>query len=201
MIKLIGRFLVFIILFNFLLIYIGCTSSTELTKRKTHEIILSNKYYNSENSDLLIKIPANWTEVKDNTNRLIDFWLVSPKKNSAIIFVPITFDKENKSTSIKENLQFLLKTEYQLKQNTINSFVLLNKIQTFHLNNLWFSGFRYKVNGNEKRLILFGNGNKYFECIAYYDNNYKPTKDELKYLFNTQNLVLSTVRIRKISNF
>ena len=197
----IGRFFIFIVSISFLFIYVSCSSSTESTKRKTTKILLSNKYYESEISDLLVKVPTNWTEVKDNTNHIIDFWLVSPQKNSAIIFIPITLDKENKSTSIEKNLDFLLKTEYQLKQNAINNFSLLNKIQTFQLNKLWFNGFRYKVNGNEKRLILFGNENKYFECIAYFDNNYKSTEEELKYLFNIQKLVLSTVRIRKISNF
>ena len=190
----IGKFHLFIIFLG-LFTVISCSSAIK-TINKKNEITLSNKYYKSEISNLLIKVPVGWNEIKDNTNRLIDFWMVSPQKTSSIIFIPINLNLTNEKFSNREKLKFLLKTKYKILQNTSQNFTLLNKISPYKIDNIRFNGFTYKTGKKEKRIILFGNGNKFFECIAYYNKDYEATESEIENLFKTQQLVLSTIKIK-----
>ena len=191
----IGRFITIIISF-LLFIYIVSCSSTKKTIKKNNKIVLSKSYYKSIDSGLLVKIPAGWHEIKDNTEKLFDFWLVSPDKNSTIVFVPVALNNTDKLLNDRAILEFLSETTKKIKENTNKNFQLINDIPTYKINNLWFNGFRYKTDGNDRISILFGNNGKFYESIAYFNEGYKPSKNELEYLFKIQGLVLSTVQIK-----
>jgi hypothetical protein len=192
-IQLIGRFITTITGIILLVSLVGCSSSKKTIKKN---ITLSGNYYESVNSDLLIKIPSGWNEIKDNSEKLFDFWLVSPDRNSAIVFVPVYFNSKDKLLNDRITLEFLSETTKKLKQNTNQNFYILNDIPTYKINSFWFNGFMYKIDSNERKSVLFGSNNKFYECIAYFNEEYNPTKNELENLFKVQKLVLSTVQIK-----
>ncbi len=188
----IGKFSVFVAGFLFLFSFTNCSSTKKVIKN--NNITLSKYYYDSETSDLLIKIPSGWERIVDNSQKLFDFWIVSPDKNSSIIFIPLYAD----STLLKnkKTIDFLFETNKKIKKNSINNFQFITGINTHKLNNLIFKGFVYKDNGKEKRSIIFSNGEKYYESLAYFNKSYSPTIEEIKNLFKIQDLVLSTVKIK-----
>lgn len=189
-----GKFPSIILGFVFLVLINSCSTTKRTIESK--KIMLSKNYYKSEDSHLLIKVPSGWNKIRDNSEKLFDFWLVSPNKNSTIVFVPIALDDKNNLPNNRITLEFLSKTTLQLKQSSKKKFLLLNNIQTYKSNNLWLNGFRYKLDNNERKSILFGRDNKFYECIAYFNKSYSPNKNELNHLFEIQSLVLSTVQIK-----
>ena len=189
----IGKFCVLVIVFLFLINMFGC-SSAKNTIKKNDNVTLTKNYYNSESSHLLIKIPSGWNKIKDNSEKLFDFWIVSPQKKSSIVFIPITI--ENKLNNKEDVINFLNESNKKIKRSSKDNFVLLEEIKLQKVNNLFVKGFIYKEGANIKRTIVLGNGKRFYESLAYFNKNYNPTNDEVKNLFKLQNLVLSTVEIK-----
>jgi len=173
---------------------VGCSSSQSTTEKR--DVSLSTLYHKTEKANLFYKLPKGWTEIKDNYEQLFELWLVGPKNNSTITFVPIQFENDLNEMNSSNQLQKLLNVKTNIKKASLKNFIVVEKLKEFENNNIKFGSMEYLDNSNAKRSVIFGKGNSYFECIAYFENDYKPTKIELKNLFDIQQLVLLSIQMK-----
>lgn len=172
-------------------IFIGCSSSKETTKEITSE----NKTMSKVTSkNLLLKIPDNWREINDNYNPLFEIWLINNDKNSVIGFIPIHFSDEIENYNVEEKIDMIEKLIIAKKKNVSDKLEILKK------NSIIFKypnkSFSYNIDNQFQSSIIFGNGNVFYECIAYFDKSYAPELEEIDNLINIQYKLVSESRIK-----
>jgi len=187
----------FIVVFSIgLLGFIGC-SSTKINSNENARVLFSKKYYSSDNSNLSIKIPLGWHGINDNNKKLFDVWLVSPDKNSSIVFLPLTLEINNEFKSIEDSLNFFYRLMKMQKEKKNDNFELVSETETIAKKNIFMKEYRFKINGNEKQSIIFGKNNIFYECLAFYNDTYTPTRKELDNLFYIQSSIITETKIKK----
>lgn len=89
------------------------------------------------------------------------------------------------------------KIESEIKKVSSQYFSIIEKNEKFENNKIKFISMEYLDDGNKKRSVIFGNDKSYYECIAYFDNKYKPTDNEIDNLFKIQQHVLLSLQMEK----
>ena len=84
------------------LFFLSCSSSTETTKNNI-SISPSKKLHNNS---LHFTVPSGWREIKDNSDRLFEVWLINDQSNAAISFIPIYLHNIDEN-SVDENLNII----------------------------------------------------------------------------------------------
>ena len=81
------------------LIFFGCSSSTETTKTdETDQISDSSpKIITSDNINIII--PPGWKEIEDNNEQVFEIWLINKFENAVIAFIPINLSHNLESSS------------------------------------------------------------------------------------------------------
>lgn len=185
-----------ILIFLALVLFIStsCSSSKSTTEEK--DISLSTLYHKTEKANLYYKLPSGWSEIKDNYEQLFELWLVGAKGKSTIIFIPIQFENDLIEDNTFEQLRVLLNIETNIKKASLQNHAILDKPQEFENNDIKFISMKYIDDGDTKRSVIFGKSNSFYECIAYFENDYEPTEDELNSLFDVQQRVLHSVQMK-----
>jgi len=181
-----------------LLVFSNCTSSKKTIVEK--DFSLSTLYHKTDKENLYYKLPAGWSEIKDNHEQLFDLWLVSPNNKSTITFIPIhTKNNLTKATGF-DLLQTLMKTKNKIKESSLKNFSPISKFDKFENNNIQFISMKYLDDGNIKRSVILGKDKSIYECIAYFESSYEPTDDEIAILFEVQQLVLLSLQMKNPLN-
>ena len=185
-------------LFNFSLILIvaltllGCSSSTETAKvsETTNVSDTSPKLISSNN--IKIKIPPDWKEIADNHEQLFEIWLINKLENAVIAFIPINLINYTlDTTSEQSEFETIIHIILTKKQNSGLDFEMIDeKIIPSEFEN---KSIKYLLDEQYQNSILFGYGSKYYECLAYFHEEYLPTEDEIEELFATQQEIIKNV--------
>ncbi|MCB0731122.1 MAG: hypothetical protein KDC88_08820 [Ignavibacteriae bacterium] len=176
--------LLFILIFSF-----GCSSSSETTQNNTQTSEIS--YITTNN--LKVTIPSGWKEIKDNYEQIYELWLVNDNSNASISFIPIILNSELMEKSETEKIELIKKIITTKRQNTADEFELLseqNMDSKYYMKSLQFI-----INNSIQNSIIFGDGKKYYECLAYFNKNYQPSDSEIEELFSIQNTVVQSSTI------
>lgn len=178
-----------------LFVFTNCSSSKKVVKEKPTS--LSTLYHKTEKENLYYKLPAGWTEIKDNHKQIFDLWLVSPNSKSTITFIPINLEDSFMKTTDFELLRMLVKTENKIKRTSIKNFSKIGKFEEFENNEIKFISMKYLDDDNSKRSVILGKDKSLYECIAYFESSYEPTDDEITNLFGIQQLVLLSLQMKE----
>jgi len=183
------RLFIYVILF-FLLN--DCSSSTESTSQDsnagTSPLILI------KSSNLEINTPSGWKEINDNHDKLFDIWLVDDEANASIGFIPININDDIDLLNQNEILDFLEKIVITVKNN-LAELLDANDEQIFDLK-YKVKQIRLVVDDKIQNVIIFGEGDNYFESIAYFHKEYNPTESEIKALIRTQHNIIKHSKIK-----
>jgi hypothetical protein len=171
------------------LIFIGCSSSTESTKTDETSFIAdsSPKIITSDNINIII--PPGWKEIEDNNEQIFEIWLINKFENAVIAFIPISLSHNLESSSEQSELDIIEQILITKKKNSGVDFELIEErvIGSDYEN----KSIMYLLDDKYQNSILFGNGIKYYECIAYFHDEYLPSDEEVKDLFATQQEIVS----------
>lgn len=169
-----------------LLILIGCSSSKETSVEISN---ITSKPIYTKTSNLTIKIPSGWSKIEDNYEKLFDIWLVNKTNNAVIAFIPIHLDENININSEEEGLEIIKNIMVIKKKSSSEKFEIIEE-KTVHAN-YKNNSFKYLINDKLQNSILFGKEGIYYECIAYFKNDYEPDLSDIKDLIQLQEEVLS----------
>ena len=103
------------------IILAACSSQT--TKNSSIE----KQYENiAASSNLQIKIPHGWKEIKDNNEQLFDIWLVDDQYNSSIVFIRIYLSEKLNFTRDEDKLDTVADIIMAKKRSTTESFKIVS---------------------------------------------------------------------------
>ena len=185
-----------ILIFLALVLSISTSCSSSKSTAEEKDVSLSTLYHKTEKANLYYKLPSGWSEIKDNYEQLFDLWLVGGKGKSTITFIPIQFENDLIEDNTFEQLRILLNVETNIKKTSLQNYAILEKPKEFGNNNIKFISMKYLDDGDTKRSVIFGKSNSFYECIAYFENDYAPTEVELNSLFDIQQRVLHSVQMK-----
>lgn len=172
-------------------LFISCSSSTETSKKGETNAIddSSPKLITSDNIN--IKIPPNWREIADNNEPIFEIWLINKFENAVISFIPINLTHNLVSSDEQSELEIIKQIILTKKQNSGFDFELIEEkvIESEYEN----KSIKYLVDDKYHNSILFGNGTKYYECLAYFHEDYLPSEEEIEKLFTTQQEIVRKV--------
>jgi len=174
-----------------MLIISACSSSTESTSENKLSSPVET-YYTSNN--LKIVIPHGWKEIKDNHEQLFDIWLVNDNNNAVIGFIPITIDESVKSNSIDEQLDIIEIIIRNKRKSTSSKFEIIeeNKI----VSDYYIRSLKFNIDETMQNSLLFGNGENFYESLAYFKIDYKPTLPEINNLIEVQKQIVMDCSIK-----
>jgi hypothetical protein len=170
-----------------LFIISGCSSSTEIAKnynKSKHKAITTH----TASSNLGITIPSGWREIKDNHEQLFDIWLVNDQNNAVICFIPIYLSDDLKNKPFEENLKIIEQIVIINKQSNGEDFQIVQEKK--EVTNYQIKSIKFKFEDDIKNSIIFGSENKFYECLAYFKNNYNPSPIEIERLIKIQEKIV-----------
>jgi len=174
----------------FVYIHFGCSSTRETTKSDNQ--VLTNTPKLTSSINLEITIPTGWREIEDNHNQIFEIWLVNGNNNATICFIPIHIDPRLGEKSYEGNFNLVEQIIINEKKSSGYNFEILDR--KVEGNNHLRRSIKYKIDGTLQNSIIFGNGDVYYECLAYFNNNYKASNFEIEQIFEIQeNIVQGSI--------
>lgn len=178
----------------YLILIISACSSSKGTVKNDNLSISKIINSNTSSSNLIISIPSKWREIKDNYNQLFDVWLVNKKNNAVIAFIPINFSENLLELSNPEKMEIIEQIIINKKKSSLDDFEIVD--QQKELTKYEKSTLKYRCDGNIHNSVIFGKGNNYYECVAYFKNDYTPSSVEIYGLIKTQNLIIDNSKLK-----
>lgn len=174
------------------IIFSGCSSSTETVKVTETTVVSDNSPKLISSHDIKIKIPPEWKEISDNHEQLFEIWLINKFENAVISFIPINLiNHSSESSSDLSEFETIVQIILTKKMNSGLDFEMINeKTIPSEFEN---KSIKYLLDDQYQNTILFGSGSKYYECLAYFHEDYLPTENEIEELFATQQEVIKNV--------
>ena len=179
---------IFFLLFLFI---VGCSSTSETSINDIKFLSSSSTPKNITSTNIEITIPYNWIEIKDNNNSIFEIWLINNKANAVIAFIPINLNTElnlddlsTKLTTIEEMLIFK-------KKNSGHAFSIIE--EEFLSSNYQMRSIKYLIDDELQNSIIFGNNERFYECLTYFSKEYKPSNEDIEELFETQKQIVDDV--------
>jgi len=176
---------------SILIVNSACSSTKDATTNSTLQISSSSE---TTSSNLQITIPKGWTEIKDNFEQLFDIWLVNDSKNAAIVFVPIYISENVDIADEQKKIELIKDIVINKRKNEVNTFEIIDENFEGGMYNMHSS--KLNVDDKIQNSVIFGKGKYFFECLAYFDNGYSPSTDELNKLAETQFEILKDLQIK-----
>ncbi|PID62544.1 MAG: hypothetical protein CR986_01295 [Ignavibacteriae bacterium] len=176
----------------FSLYFISC-SSGEQSVKSSQKVNEPKTNISKLKSKIDVQIPEGWYKIDDNYEKLFEFWLVNKEKTASIVFIPINFDSVKTLKNNTEILDFLTKLSLSGKKFTADNFEIISRT-----NNSLFPSYnevKFILNNSLQNLIVFSKDKSYFECLAYFNEDYEPTNEEFERLITTQKKVLSKLKV------
>jgi hypothetical protein len=171
------------------MLFIGCSSSTETTKTDETDLNTDSPPKLITSDNIKIIIPPDWKEIEDNNEQIFEIWLINKNENAVIAFIPINLSHKPESSEVQSDFNIIEQILITKKQNSGYDFELIEeKVISSEYQN---KSFLYLLDDRNQNSILFGNGSKYYECLAYFHEEYLPTEEEIEELFNTQQEIVS----------
>jgi hypothetical protein len=165
----------------------GCSSSIEIAKsnnKSNHKSITTH----TASSNLGITIPSGWREIKDNHEQLFDIWLVNDQNNAVICFIPIYLSDELIKKPFEEKLNIIEQIVINNKKSSGEDFQFVqekNEVTKYQMKSI-----KFEFEDDIKNSILFGSKNNFYECLAYFKNDYNPTHTEIERLIKIQEKIV-----------
>jgi len=173
------------------LFLLGCSASTETSKTKQVNISPSK---NLLSNNLQITIPPGWRVIKDNSDQLFEVWLINDQNSAAISFIPLYLSNIELDT-MKDKLNIIAEISLNKRQAASAEFELINK-DSLEVNNLRIVELKYLLEKNIQNLLIFTDGSQYYECLAYFNNDYKPNDFEIENLLGTQQEIVTELKFK-----
>jgi hypothetical protein len=178
----------YFLLLIFSIIIYACSSSVETTANK--------KVYpesSIKTNNLIVNIPDGWREISDNDEKLFEIWLVNKENTAVICFIPITVNNQIEVKTETEKLDILEKILTTKRTVNADKFEVIEstELDSDYLNRQ----IKFSINNKIQNSILFGKDKYFYECLAYFDNTYFPSSNQLNTLFETQRVVVINSKI------
>lgn len=175
----------------FFIIVISCSSTTETTKADESDINSDSSPKLITSDNINIQIPPDWKEIEDNNEPFFEIWLINKNENAVIAFIPINLSHDLNTSDERSEFDIIEQIILTKKQNSGLDFELIEEklIEAQYEN----KSIRYLLDDKYQNSILFGNGTKYYECLAYFHQEYLPTEEEIEELFITQQEIVNNV--------
>ncbi len=167
-------FVVISILFN------GCSANKY--SQSEIDMYLTKERVKAKTSPISLRIPQGWHVVDANNEAFIDLWIVRNDMNVSMSLLPI--HSNSSSFSLKKGYE----SSMLLSQTKFKNNIEIEKEEPIKLNNSEVLFYNYKNGGNEYRVALFENNNKFYELTLYGDNS-KINKE-----FFIQELMISSAK-------
>ena len=167
-------FVVISILFN------GCSANKY--SQSEIDMYLTKERVKAKTSPISFRIPQGWHVVDANNEAFIDLWIVRNDMNVSMSLLPI--HSNSSSFSLKKGYE----SSMLLSQTKFKNNIEIEKEEPIKLNNSEVLFYNYKNGGNEYRVALFENNNKFYELTLYGDNS-KINKE-----FFIQELMISSAK-------
>ncbi len=171
------------------LFIVGCSSSTNSVKNK--DTVSPSKEIKINN--LRITIPAGWREIEDNSDQLFQIWLVNDENNASIVFRNIHLNELSDQT-IEEKLNVIAQLILNKRKSFSDNFELLSR-SAGKINNLDIFKLRYLLEDKIQNILIVTNGKEFYECLAYFKNDYQPTTKEIENLLDRQEKLMEKLII------
>jgi len=146
------------------------------------DMYLTKERVKAKTSPISFRIPQGWHVVDANNEAFIDLWIVRNDMNVSMSLLPI--HSNSSSFSLKKGYE----SSMLLSQTKFKNNIEIEKEEPIKLNNSEVLFYNYKNGGNEYRVALFENNNKFYELTLYGDNS-KINKE-----FFIQELMISSAK-------
>ncbi len=146
------------------------------------DMYLTKERVKAKTSPISFRIPQGWHIVDANNEAFIDLWIVRNDMNVSMSLLPI--HSNSSSFSLKKGYE----SSMLLSQTKFKNNIEIEKEEPIKLNNYEVLFYNYKNGGNEYRVALFENNNKFYELTLYGDNS-KINKE-----FFIQELMISSAK-------
>ena len=146
------------------------------------DMYLTKERVKAKTSPISFRIPQGWRVVDANNDAFIDLWIVRNDMNVSLSLLPI--HSNSSSFSLKQSYE----SSILLSQTKFKNKIEIEKEESLKLNNSDVLFYNYKTGGNEYRVALFQNDDKFYE-LTLYGNNSKINNE-----FFVQELVISSAK-------
>ena len=181
--------------FNKLLLFLPIIFAACSTNPSNHRDSIDKEYEKiTASSNLQIKIPHGWKEIKDNHEQLFDIWLVNDQYNASIVFIPIYLSEKLNFAEEEDKLETVANIILAKKRSTSESFrIESNKkiISPFEAISI-----KYQINGNLQNSLIFGRENVFYECQGYFKNSSHRGEVDLEELIYLQKEIIKETTIK-----
>lgn len=167
-------------LFITALILVNCSSSVDSSISNNGA---STKIITLNNYNLTFNIPFGWNKVEDNYKKIFEVWLVSENNKSAIGLIPIHISNKELLGSEKDKLSIIESIVLNKKKTNADVELISNEMKNFNRDAIEL---RMSVDNDFQNSIIFGENDYYFECLAYFLEEYEPTDEEIELLLKDQ---------------
>lgn len=175
-----------VLIFAFLLF--SCSTKSIVSEKDSYIPTPSKKLIKQ---NIKITIPEGWKEISDNADPLFEIWLINDFNIASIVFIPITLS-ENNISSDGDDLEIISDLLLNKQKSNILNFDLVKK-ETYSVRKLKVAEVKYFAETIIHNMLIFTDGNSYYESLAYFSENYTPSSSEIQKLFETQKKILQTV--------
>lgn len=163
----------------------GCSSSGEAAKNAYDKS--PSKELKADN--LQITIPSGWRKIEDNNDQLFQIWLINDKNNASIGFRSIYLN-DLADLPLKEKLNAIEHTLLSKRKSFSDDIELLSRTE-YKVNNLNLIELRFLLNEKIQNLLIITNGVRFYECLAYFKNDYSPSTEDIENLLDKQKSIVN----------